>query len=63
MPRANQYFLPNRIRHITTAAGGEVTEGLKGYQLREEATRYKALFEVKNGDIALENTRLWDTNL
>jgi hypothetical protein len=44
------------------ANGREVTEGTKGYQLREEGAGDKALFEVKNSDIALENTCLWDTN-
>lgn len=38
----------------------EVLEGIGGYQLRESASRYKALFEAENDNIAMENTRLWD---
>jgi hypothetical protein len=45
------------------AKGRDVIEGTKGYQLREEAARYKAFFEAKNSDIALENAYLWDTTI
>jgi hypothetical protein len=45
------------------AKGREVIEGTKGYQLREEAVRYKAFFKAKNSNIALENAYLWDTNV
>jgi hypothetical protein len=42
------------------AKGRDVIEGSKGYQLREEAAGYQALFEAKNSDIGLDNTHLWD---
>jgi hypothetical protein len=42
------------------AKGRDVIEGGEGYQLRESSARYKALFEVKNEDIGLENTLFWD---
>jgi putative transposase len=45
------------------AKGREVIKGTEGYQLREEAARYKALFEVENGDIALENAYPLDINV
>ena len=38
------------------AKGSDVTVGPKGYQLREEAAPDKALFGVKNDDIAPKNT-------
>ena len=44
------------------AKGRDVVESGEGYQLRESPTSYKALFEVENEDIGLENTRLWDIN-
>jgi hypothetical protein len=44
------------------AKGREVIEGVKGYQLREEAESYQSLFEVKNSDIGLENAYPWDIN-
>ena len=42
------------------AKGRNMVEGDKGYQLRESPAHYKALFEVKNEDIELENTLFWD---
>ena len=45
------------------AKGRDVTEGAKGYQLRDEAAHYKALFGAKNDDIAFENTYSWDVNI
>ena len=42
------------------AKGRNMVEGDKGYQLRESPAHYKALFEVKNEDIELENTLSWD---
>ena len=44
------------------AKGREVIEGAKGYQLREEAAGYQALFQVENSDIGLDNAYLWDIN-
>jgi hypothetical protein len=45
------------------AKGRDVTEGTIGYQLREGAAHYKALYGVKNNDMALENTYFWDANV
>jgi putative transposase len=42
------------------AKGREVIEGGKGFQLREEAADYKALFEAEKSDIGHENTYFWD---
>jgi hypothetical protein len=42
------------------AKGRDVIEGSEGYQLREGAAHYKALFEAENDDIGPENTYLWD---
>ena len=44
------------------AKGRDVIEGSEGYQFREGAAHYKALFEVENDDIGLENIFLWDVN-
>ena len=44
------------------AKGRDVIEGSKGYQLREEAGDYRALFEAKNSDIGLDNAYLWNIN-
>jgi hypothetical protein len=44
------------------AKGRAVIEGAKGYQLREEAAGYQALFEIKNSDIGLDNAYLLDIN-
>ena len=44
------------------AKGREVIAGAKGYQLREKAAGYQALFEVENSDIGLDNAYLWDIN-
>jgi putative transposase len=44
------------------AKGREVIEGAKGYQLREEAAGYQALFGVKKSDIGLDNATLLDIN-
>ena len=38
----------------------DVTEGIKGDQLREEAVPYNALFGVKKDDIATQNTYFWN---
>jgi hypothetical protein len=40
----------------------DVAEGGQGYQLREAAADYKALFEDDNEDIGLENVYAWDLN-
>jgi len=45
------------------AKGRDVIEGNEGYQLRDGAAHYKALFEAENDDIGLENTYFWDVNL
>ena len=42
------------------AKGREVMEGGEGFQLREEAADYKALFEAENDDIGLKNTFFWN---
>jgi putative transposase len=42
------------------AKGREVMEGEKGYQLREGAAHYKALFGTENDDIDVENTYFWN---
>ena len=42
------------------AKGRKVVEGGKGYQLRESPAHYKALFEVENEDIDLENSVFWE---
>ena len=43
------------------AKGREVRQGVGArYQLREGATRYKALFRVEKGNIDPENTYFWD---
>jgi len=44
------------------AKGREVIEGGEGFQLREEAADYKALFEAENDDIDPQNTFFWDLN-
>jgi hypothetical protein len=36
---------------------------LEGYQLRDEASHYKALFGIKNDDIGIQNTYSWDINV
>ncbi len=40
-----------------------MVKGGEGYQLRESPVYYKALFEVENEDIDLENTYFWDVNV
>jgi hypothetical protein len=42
------------------AKGRDVIKGGEWYQLRERPAYYKALFEVENEDIDLENTYFWD---
>jgi putative transposase len=42
------------------AKGRDVIGTDAGYQLRESHASYKALFEAKNEDIGLKNTRFWD---
>jgi hypothetical protein len=42
------------------AKGWDVVEGGEGYQLREAAAHYKALFGDENEDIGLENAYSWD---
>jgi putative transposase len=44
------------------AKGREVIEGGEGFQLREEAADYKALFEPEKDDIGPKNTFFWDLN-
>jgi putative transposase len=45
------------------AKGRKVREGGEGYQLREGAVQYKALFRAEKDNIDPENTRFWDLNL
>jgi putative transposase len=40
--------------------GRDIIESGEGYQLRESPSPYNALFEAKNEDIGLKNTRFWD---
>lgn len=42
------------------AKGRDVIKGGEWYQLRESPAYYKALFEVENEDIELENTYFRD---
>jgi putative transposase len=44
------------------AKGREVIEGSEGFQLREEAADYRALFEAKDDDIGPKHTIFWDLN-
>ena len=44
------------------AMGRDVIEGGDGYQLREGAASYKALFGPEKRDIGPKNTYFWDTN-
>jgi len=69
MARAKRHYIPGYIWHITHrchkrqgSKGSDVIEGGAGYNLREEAADYKALFEAENEDIGLENAYLWDLN-
>ena len=45
------------------AKGRDVLESGEGYQLREGAARYKALFGAEKGDIGHENTYLWELKI
>jgi len=45
------------------ALGRGVIQGTEGYQIREDPSRYKALFGAKKGDIGMKNTCFWDTNV
>ena len=40
----------------------EIADGAEVCQLREPATRYSRLFEIKNDDMGSENTFAWKTN-
>jgi hypothetical protein len=42
------------------AKGRDVIGGGAGYNLREEAAPYTALFGAEKDDIGLENTHFWD---
>ncbi|MEJ2726550.1 MAG: hypothetical protein P8175_18315 [Deltaproteobacteria bacterium] len=44
------------------AKGRKVVEGSEGYQLREAAGHYNALFRAEKDDIAPENTWSWVAN-
>jgi len=44
------------------AKGRDVVQGDEGYELREGAGSYKAVFEGKKDDIGPANTYFWDTN-
>jgi putative transposase len=44
------------------AKGRDVTEGIKGDQLREEAAPYNALLGVKKDDIVPKNDYFWNIN-
>jgi putative transposase len=43
--------------------GRGVVEGNEGYQLRERAGAYNAVFEPEKADIGAENTYFWNINL
>ena len=45
------------------AKGRTIRQSEEGYQLREEAGHYKALFEAEKDDIDPENTYLWDIKI
>ena len=42
------------------AKGRDVVEGPEGYQVREGAAPYDALFGTKKGDIGPENAYFWN---
>ena len=44
------------------AKGRDIMESSEGYQLRERATQYKALFGAEKGNIGPENSYSWDVN-
>ena len=44
------------------AKGRDVIEGGEGYNLREEAAPYRALFRIEKEDIGPQNAYFWDTN-
>jgi len=45
------------------AKGRNVIEDSEGYQLREGAVHYMALFGAEKDDIAPENAYFWDVNI
>ena len=45
------------------AKGRDVIESGERYQLRESPAHYKALLEVENEDIDLENIYFWDVKV
>ena len=45
------------------AKGRDITEGVGGYQLREEAAPYMTLFKPEKDDIDPENAYFWDENI
>jgi uncharacterized membrane protein YvbJ len=44
------------------AKGRHAMDDGAGYQLREAAAHYKAVFGAENDDIGLQNTYFWDVN-
>jgi len=57
----SKVFVENvKARLRFRAKGRDVVEAGERYQLRENLSSYKALFGVKNEDIALKNTYFWD---
>ena len=54
-------FVENVIALLDfTAKGRDAVDGGEGYQLREEAAHYKALFGVEKNDTGLEDAYRWD---
>jgi hypothetical protein len=45
------------------AKGRDVVRGEEGYQLREGAGHYKAVFKAEKDDIGTENTYSWDNKI
>jgi REP-associated tyrosine transposase len=73
MARAKRHYLfgvvskgfVDKVKHImgTLASGRKTIEAGEAYQLREPVDPYNAHFEVKKGDIELENAYFGNVNL
>ena len=57
MPRANRYFLPDHIWHITPLQVGAT------YALRERSEAYEGEFASDNDALASENTIPWEKTM
>ncbi len=57
-PRSRSFIETVKTLLGFRAKGRDVIGGSEGYQLREGAVHYKALFEAENDDIRRENTYL-----